>query len=182
MKKIRYFFVVALILSIVSYCGCGYTTRAYIGAYKSIYVAPFKNKVNIADSRSEYSRSASYYPLLESTITQAVVNRFIFDGSLKIAKEENADVVLKGELISYERGPMRYAENNEDVTQYRITLVVNIGLYEAETGKQIWQKENFAGDSSYYTTGSQTKSEKSALDDAIKDLARRIVEQFIEAW
>jgi hypothetical protein len=77
MKKIRYFFVVAFILSIVSYCGCGYTTRAYIGAYKSIYVAPFKNRVNIADSRSEYSRSVSYYPLLESTITQAVVNRFI---------------------------------------------------------------------------------------------------------
>ncbi len=182
MKKISLSLVVIFVLGIIAYSGCGYTTRSYLGPYQKIYVAPFKNSIDIANAKSAYSNYITYYPLLESTITQAVVNRFIFDGSLKITKEENADVVLRGELISYERTAMRYAENNEDVTQYRITLIVNIGLYNAKTGEQIWQKNSFAGDSNYYTTGSQVKSEKAALDDAVSDLARRIVEEFIEAW
>lgn len=182
MKKIVCFLATIFVLCTLVYSGCGYTTRAYIGPYQKIYVAPFRNRIDIANAKSEYSRYMTYYPLLESTITQAVVNRFIFDGSLKITREEDADAVLKGELVSYERGAMRYAENNEDVTQYRVTLVVNIGLYNADTGAQIWQKNNLAGDSNYYTTGSQAKSEKSALDDAVSDLARRVVEEFVEAW
>lgn len=182
MKTMRRFLVVVCLLYVIVYSGCGYTTRAYVGAYQKIYVAPFKNSIDIASARSEYSRYVTYYPLLESTITQAVVNRFLFDGSLKIVKESDADVLLKGELISYNRGAMRYAENNEDVTQYRITLVVNISLYDTKTGELVWQKDSFAGDANYQTTGTQAKSEKAALDDAISDLARRIVDQFLEEW
>lgn len=182
MKKIKYLLFLAFVLYIASFYGCGYTTRVYIGPYQTIYVAPFKNSINIADIRSEYSRYISNFPLLETTITRAVVNRFIFDGSLKITKKPDADIVLKGELISYERDALRYAENNEDVTQYRVTLVVDMGLYDGKTGNRIWQKDSFAGDSTYHTTGSQVKSEKSALDDAVSDLARRIVEELVEAW
>ena len=182
MRKLKYFLLVICVLYLVAFCGCGYTTRAYIGPYQTIYVTPFKNRIDITNIKSEYSRYITYYPLLEATVTRAVVDRFIFDGSLKITKEEGADLILKGELVTYERGALRYAEDNEEVTEYRITLLVNIGLYNGKTGKQIWQKNSFAGDSSYYPTGSQAKSEKAALDDAISDLARRIVEELVEAW
>jgi len=182
MNKLKHFFFISCILYFVSFCGCGYTTRAYVGAHKSIYVAPFKNSINIATERAAYSRYMSYYPLLESTITQKVVSRFIFDGSLRVLKEEDADTILRGELISYSRDALIYADNNEDVEEYRITLTVNIIFYDGESGKKIWQKDSFSGDTSYFVTGSQAKSEKSALDDAIDDLARRIVEAFVEQW
>lgn len=162
--------------------GCGYTTRSYTGIHKTVYVAPFKNEINIADEKAAYSRYMSYYPLLEATITRAVVDRFLFDGSLKVAKEKDADVVLKGELISYNRDPVRYTDDNETVDEYRTTVTVNIALYKGETGELIWQKDSFSGDTSYYITGTRAKSEKEALDDAIKDLARRVVEEFTEAW
>lgn len=181
-KKIKSFLVIIMFFSLMAYCGCGYTTRVYIGPYQTIYVASFKNSVNIADARSNYSSYITYYPLLETTITSAIVNRFIFDGSFKINKEDTADLILRGELVSYERGALRYAENNEDVTEYRVTLIINMGLYERETGKQLWQKNSFAGDSSYETIGTQAKTEKAALDDAISDLARRVVEELVEAW
>jgi len=182
MNKLKHFFFISCILYFVCFCGCGYTTRAYVGAHKSIYVAPFKNSINIATERAAYSRYMSYYPLLESTITQKVVSRFIFDGSLKVLKEEDADTILRGELISYSRDALIYADNNEDVEEYRITLTVNIIFYDGESGKKIWQKDSLSGDTSYFVTGSQAKSEKSALDDAIDDLARRIVEAFVEQW
>jgi hypothetical protein len=167
---------------IFTFHGCGYTTRAYTGIYKTIYVAPFKNSINVADEKAAYSKYMSYYPLLESTITQAVVNRFIFDGSLKVVKEQDADVVLKGELIAYNRDAVRYADNNEDVQEYRITLTINMALYNGDTGELIWQKGGFSGDTSYYISGTRAKSEKDALDSAISDLARRVVEEFVEAW
>jgi hypothetical protein len=173
--------VFAFALLMFNLYGCGYTTRAYTGIYKTIYVAPFKNGINTADEKASYTKYMSYYPLLESTITRAVVDRFIFDGSLKVVKENYADVVLKGELISYNRDAVRYTDNNEDVQEYRITLTVNISLY-GKAGELIWQKNNFSGDTSYYITGTRTKSEKDALDDAIKDLARRVVEGFVEVW
>ncbi|MFC1709105.1 LPS assembly lipoprotein LptE [Candidatus Omnitrophota bacterium] len=182
MKKVNNILVAIGIFGLIVCCGCGYTTRVYIGPYQSIYVAPFKNNVNVASTGSEYSRYVSYYPLLESTITSAVIDRFIFDGNLKVIKQENADIVLKGELISYKRDAARYAENNEDVTEYRITIIINMGLYNNKTGEQIWQKNSFAGDSSYHITGSQAKTEKAALDSAISDLARRVVEELVEAW
>ena len=182
MNKIKYLFLFLILVSCISLYGCGYTTRAYVGPYKSIYTAPFRNKIDISNYRSEGSDYKTYYPLLESTITQAIVNRFIFDGSLKSYKEENADLILKGELISYQRGALKYADNNEDVDEYRVTLIVNISLYRTSDGELIWQKDGFAGDSSYFTTGSYAKSEKAALDDAISDLARRVVEAVVEAW
>lgn len=182
MKKSNIILLFAIGYLLFATMGCGYSTRAYVGPYKTIYVAPFKNSINIADAQSEYARYKTYYPLLESTITQKVVDRFIFDGSLRISREEDADLVIRGELVSYERGALRYAANNEDVTEYRITLLVNIGLYNGKDGKLIWQKNNFAGDTSYFTTGSQAKSEKTALDAAVVDLARRITEAVVEAW
>ena len=170
------------ILYIVSFYGCGYTTRAYVGAYQTIYVAPFKNSINIADERAAFASYMSYYPLLESTITRAVVDRFIFDGSLKVVNEENADIILKGELIAYNRDALRYADNNEDVEEYRITLTANLALYKGESGDLVWERDSFSGDTSYFITGSQAKSEKAALDAAVSDLARRVVEEFVEEW
>ncbi|MDD5005081.1 MAG: LptE family protein [Candidatus Omnitrophica bacterium] len=179
MKKL---IILGFVLLFLGFYGCGYTTRAYVGPYKTIYIAPFKNSINIASEKATYSNYLTYYPLLESAITQAVVDRFILDGSLKVVKESDADVVLKGELISYDRNPLRYAANNEDATEYRITLTVNMGFYRGKDGTEISKKNGFSGDTSYFITGSQAKSEKAALDDAIKDLARRIVEDFVEVW
>jgi hypothetical protein len=179
----RIFKVILLFAFLIfTFHGCGYTTRSYTGIYKTIYVAPFKNEINIADEKASYSKYMTYYPLLESTITQAVVNRFIFDGSLKVVKEQDADVILKGELVSYNRDAVRYADNNEDVQEYRITLTINMALYKGDTGELIWQKNGFSGDTSYYISGTRAKSEKDALDNAISDLSRRVVEEFVEAW
>ena len=180
MIRIRYCVLLGICF-LLCVSGCGYTTRAYIGPYQTIYVAPFKNNVDIAKTKVEYANYAGYYPLLESTITNAVVDRFIFDGSLKTVRENEADVIIKGALVSYVRGAARYAENNEDVNEYRVTITVEVEFYNNDTQKLIWQK-HISGDSSYFTTGTQALTEKQALDSAITDLSRRIVEAVVEAW
>lgn len=170
-----------LLLALIS--GCGYTTHAYVAqtGRKTIYVQAFVNKVNTTSEYSEGSRFKTYFPLLENKITNAVIDRYIFDGNLKIAKEQDADLILKGELVNYRRDSLRDTSSNEP-EEYRITLFVNLTMIDAKTHKVLWEKTEFAGDTSYFTTGKFVKSESQAVDDASRDLARRIVELTVEAW
>ena len=45
-----------------------------------------------------------------------------------------------------------------------------------------WTESNFVGETTYFTSGSLAKSENVAIQDALTDLARRIVERTIEDW
>lgn len=162
--------------------GCGYTTRSLVTAqYTRIYIPQFANKINItqdADSQSKYRINK---PLLETDITKSVVNRFIFDGNLKVSKSEYADVALKGELLEFRRDPLRYT-NSEDVEEYRLSIVVKIILWDQKADKALWEENNFTGDTTYFVTGANAKSEATAINDAITDLSRRIVERVVEQW
>ncbi|MBM3248228.1 MAG: hypothetical protein FJZ10_02250 [Candidatus Omnitrophica bacterium] len=169
-----------LILSFVS--GCGYTTRSMIDPnIKTIYIKPFENKIDFGTQDSVYSKLRTYYPNLETDITTAVASRFLFDGNLKVVKENDADVILKGELVEYRRDVLRY-KDDEDIEEYRLNIVVNISLWNTKENKIIWQENRFTGETTYFTSGSKAKAESTAIKDGITDLARRIVERAIENW
>jgi len=177
-KFLRYF----LLLLAVGIAGCGYTTRAYVEktGYSTIYVKPFVNKVDTTTEYSEGRRFKTYYPLLENKVTNAVVDKYNMDGNLRVTREEDADVVLKSELISYRREAVRVSDENPE--EYRITLFVHMVLLDNKTKKVLWEKNDFSGDASYFATGPSVKSESQGLDDACQDLARRIVETTVEVW
>jgi hypothetical protein len=173
---------IIIILFAINLAGCGYTTRALISAdIKSIYIEPFKNKIDFTSEYSEYSRLRSYYPLLESDITNAIVDRFKFDGNLKIARRNEADVILEGDLVEYRRDATRYTDN-DDVEEYRISIVVDIKLWSTDKQEYLWQESHFVGDTTYFVRGSQATTESAAVKKAVTDLARRIVERTIEDW
>lgn len=176
------------ILLVTSYCllvtlwGCGYTTRTMIAeGFRTIYISPFVSKIDITQETDTASKYRIYKPYLETNITKSVINKFLIDGNLKPVKSEKADLVLKGELVEFRRDPLRYTDSNE-VAEYRLNLVVNIGLWDNKLNKLIWEENNFTGDTTYFTTGSSAKSEDTAINDAYTDLARRIVERTIEHW
>jgi hypothetical protein len=60
--------------------------------------------------------------------------------------------------------------------------VVNLSLWDKKENKLVWQETNFTGDSTYFVTGAQAKSEDTAINDAIGDLSRRIVGRVVEQW
>jgi len=158
--------------------GCGYSTRSALpSSWRTICVLQFANKV---DYTSESKRSL-YLPLLEVKVGSAVISRFQYDGNLKIAKSDTADLVLEGELVDYDRAALRY-DNNDNVTEYRVRIVTNLKLTEGKDGEVIWEEQGFAGEASYFASGAQGTSETSAVENAIQDLARRIVERTIENW
>ncbi|MCX5694368.1 MAG: LPS assembly lipoprotein LptE [Candidatus Omnitrophica bacterium] len=189
-NRISYVFLASTvcILLALALTGCGYTTRSMLyGTYNTIYVAPFLNKVDIAQESFSANKYRIYRPMLETDITKKVINRYLFDGNLRPAKEGAADLVLKGELVEYRKDPLSYTHDTENVTEYRINIYVNISLWDTKENKMLWQENNFNGNYSYFTaeninSASIKVPEATAVNNAIEDLARRIVERTVEQW
>lgn len=166
---------------------CGYTTRSMIsGKYRSIYITPFVNKVDFIRETAVSNNYKIYRPMLETEITKAVIDKFIFDGNLKMREKESADLILKGDLVEFRKDPLRYSENNE-VDEYRLNLAVDISLWDNRENRLIWEEKGFTGDFTYFPTTSTLvnvikKSDEQAVIDAEKDLARRIIERTVEQW
>ncbi|MCX5712182.1 MAG: LptE family protein [Candidatus Omnitrophica bacterium] len=175
------FILLSASLSLAS--GCGYSTHsAFISQYRTVYVEPFINKVDFTQEKYIANKYRTYKPLLETDVTHAVVDKFLFDGSLKPVPRENARLILKGEVVQFRRDPLRYDADNETVLEYRINIVVNISLRDVQEDKILWEENGFTGDTTYFVSGSSIKSDDQATQDAIADLARRIVERTVEAW
>ncbi len=179
MKRPFLLFFMSILLLIP---GCGYTTRSLLPSdLKTIYVDNFKNAINVSAEQSNLRMYRGYRPGMERDLTTAVNDKYVFDGNLGIAREPNADLILTGELVDFRREALRYDANN-NVEEYRIIMIVNIELTNHKTGKVMWTEKGFSGETTYRTSGSLAKSDTAAVNDAIIDLARRIVERTVEAW
>ena len=172
-----------LFLAVIALAGsglhCGYSTHSGMpSGYRTIHVEPFKNKINYTDE----NRRNVYFPLMEVTARNAIVKRITFDGNLRIKKEPSqADVILKGNLVGYERQPLRYDEN-DNVIEYRIQVIVDLVLWDVKQDVQVWEEKGFVGETTYFQTGVNAMSEAGALDKAMEDLGRRVVERTVENW
>ena len=149
--------------------GCGYTTNAFFlpAHIKTVYVETFQNK--------------SDQPNLENDLRAKLIETVQNDGNLKIAPEDEADTVLRGELTGYTRQALRYL-NDEAVQEYRITVTVNFNFFDRKNNTNIVKADGFSGDTSYYLSGSKAKSESAARSDALDDLAHRILNKVITLW
>jgi outer membrane lipopolysaccharide assembly protein LptE/RlpB len=174
--------IILFCLSILMLSGCGYTTRSLISEkYKTINIAPFVNKIELTLESDSNNKYKVYRPMLETEVTRAVINKFLSDGNVKPVVEDMSDLDLKGELVEFRRDPLRYTSNDE-VEEYRINIAVNLRLWDRKNDKLSWEENNFTGSATYFVTGAQAKSEEAAVQDAIKDLSRRIVERVVEQW
>jgi len=158
--------------------GCGYSTGSLLPAkYRRISVEPFVNKVETIDSNG----ITPYVPLLETKVRTAIIDRFLFDGSLRIADSSKANLILTGALTGIQQDDLRQ-DINQNIQEYRIRIVISMTLKDADTGMVLWSEPSFSGETTYFLTGSQATSQSAAIDAALTDLATRVVERTIEDW
>lgn len=171
-----------IIISLFILSGCGYTVRSnFPPDIKTVHIETFANKVSITQETTDRYSYRTYRPLLEVDITNAVINRFIYYGDLRIVKEKNADLALSGELKDFIRQPLRTSSSG-NAEEFRLNLIVDITLKNTKRNKVMWTERDLIGDTTYFVTGPLAKSEAQAMDEAIKDLARRIVDRVVEGW
>ncbi len=170
-----------LVVFLLVFPGCGYTTKTILPeGVKTVHVDIFRNNIDITKEASAKDRYEIYRPNLEVDLRDSIVNRIFLDGNLKMSDKDSADAVLEGQILQYRKDPLRY--QNEVVQEYRVSLVCSIKLVRQKDSEVLFEEENITGDTTYFTTGTLQKTETSALNDAMSDLARRIVNKIVEDW
>ena len=162
--------------------GCGYTTRPGLPSYlRTVYVKPFTNQIDVTALTTNYQRFPIYRHAMEVDLTKAVLNRYQFTGLLRPGTEHGADSRLEGELVEFRRDALRY-NASQQVEEWRLSVVVNVRFYDLRMNTVMWEEGRLTGDTTYFELGPNAESESAALDRAITDTARRIVERTVGNW
>ncbi len=163
-KKI--FFVLSLIL--LSSCG-----------YRIAYHLP----PNIHSIAVPILKNETYQPGIEVPITNQIITKFLRDGSLKVRKERDSDLLLSGKITAYKRNAIAFdPEDSDEPIQYRLYLRLGFILKDLRTNKVLWKISNLTGKTTYFVTGNYSKTESEALREATEDLAQKVVERVVEFW
>lgn len=161
--------------------GCGYTTKSLLPEnIQRVHVAPVVNTIDLSAEISDKTPFRVYRPGLEVELTNAIINRYIFDGTLKVTAPEKADALFEATLVDYRRDALRYSEG-EDVQEYRLSVTIDAVFKDKTTGKELWSKR-IVGDTTFFLAGPRAISEDQAATRAVEDVARRVVEATIEYW
>jgi len=175
MRSLKTFVSFAVLLGALTLAGCGYTTKTVLPrGIQTIYVDTVKNKIPITEMES-------YQQGLEMDITNAVISRLQVDGNLRVVAKDEADSVLEMDLIAYEQEGLRF-DRLEEVEEYRMFIVLEMTLTDARTDEIIWEEPSFSGDSEYYVTQIKQIGEQAAVQNAVANLAKNVVDRIVEDW
>ena len=173
MKKYCFLILVPFLLS-----GCGYKVGSLLPKdIKTISVPTITNN--------------TMEPGIELPITNAVIKRFRVDGTLRVVKEKDADLLLEGKLVEYSREPLRYkGKDFNKVREYRLKLRAKLTLTDLRTGKSVWEEPVYVtGETSYFLEGDLQTDEMTAfglpyqeakLPTLDEDFARKVVDAVVE--
>ncbi len=116
---------VAVLLLFLGFTACGVYTFNPRGksSLTTIAVEPFENLTG------QYG--------LEDLMTEAVIDAFIADGTIKVVSADVAQAVLLGTLTRYERLVQEFNELDQ-VAQYKVRVGVDITLSDPESRDEIW--------------------------------------------
>lgn len=179
-NRVRSLAAIAVLVG-MALTGCGYTTKAKVlDTVRTVYIAPVKNTIDLSGEIGDNANFRVYRPGLEVELTNAIINRFIFDGNLKVASAETADAVVEAKLVDYRRDPLRYTDG-DDVQEYRLNITIEAVVYTKPDRKVLW-RDGITGDTSYILSGPLSKTEDEAAALAVEDTARRVVEKTMESW
>ena len=168
--------LVALACAAALVAGCGYTNKTVLPKkIHSIAVPTFEDRI---PTDSDFTHQAG----LVVDVTNAVINRLLFDGNLRVVDEKDADVTLVGKVIRFDQEPTRF-DDLERVEEYRLVVVTHITLLDNHTQKPLWIESNLGGDTEFFLEGSSRgKGQRRATEEAVEELARNIVDRIVEDW
>jgi len=120
-------------------------------------------------------------PRIEVLVTGTVIKQFQQDGTFRITNEDQADAVLKAEIVSVARSPARSVRGNVlSTTEFNLFMTVNYKLV-GKDGK-VLSPGAVSGSTSFFVGSDVSTDERQAMPLAAEELARHLVSQLSEGW
>jgi hypothetical protein len=155
--------VIASLLLIVA-CGVYTFSPSALGSLKSLAVPLFENQTTESGIRER--------------LTDQLAQAFVSDNTLKIAREQQADAILRGTVISYVQDPYSYTQA-EVVNEYICRIGLNVQFSNRKTGKVIWEE---MGMSNFGVYSAATETEEDGKIRAIAKLVEDILNRTVKGW
>ena len=156
-----------ILLALFLVSGCGYSAGKLLpGHIKKLYIPTFENDT------TRYG--------IEQDITTAVTEAFTNDNRLSVVSEGEADAVLHGVIIAYEKGALTF-DRAQSVDEFKIEITVAVEFEDLREGKVLWREDQFRAWESY-REGEGQGGEEVVIEGAIATLAKDMVSRTIEGW
>ena len=153
--------------------GCGYylvgTGNTLPPHLKSIAIPIFKN--------------SSSQPEIHRELTSIILRSFINDGRLKVAKKDEADLLMKGALTYYDTRTAAFGSDDLS-SDIIIELGVDVEVMDQVKNK-IFLKQKLKTQWDYNSTSDISDTETArlrALDDAYNELGTRLVSLIVDQF
>lgn len=167
--------LVALALSAGLLCGCGYTNKTILPKEISTIAVPtFEDRI---PAEVDFTHQAG----LPIDVTNAVIDRLLFDGNLRVVDEKEADVTLVGKIVRFDQEPTRFNEL-ERVEEYRLIVTAHVTLLDNRTKRPLWVESSLSGEKVFFLEGSRASGQRLATEEAVLEVARNIVDRIVEDW
>jgi len=162
-----------LVLVATCFGGCGiYSVSGSLPAHiKTAAVPLFENET-------------SEIGIVES-LTDAIQNAVISDGSMKVVGEFQADAVVRGTIIDVVNQADEFTREERAET-FRITIIAQVEFFDRAKNRVIWREERMEGWARYDAAGGSAEGVNSTREDAIEDaadmLAKEIIDKTVAGW
>jgi hypothetical protein len=141
----------------------------YLRSVHSIAVPTFDNKTLV--------------PRIAVLVTDSVIKQFQQDGTYRIAGDDQADAILKGEITRISRAPVRSVRGNVLATsEFSLSLRVRYSLVTRGSGRVLAPPKEVTGTTSFFVGPDITSDERQAFPLAAEALATGLVSQLSEGW
>ena len=160
-------------ISCFLFSGCGYhlvgTGNTLPPHLKTIYISVFKN--------------TSSQPEIHRELTSAVLQSFISDGRLKVARKNNADLIMEATLDYYKIRNVSFG-SQDLVSNIIIELGVQLKVTDQVKNKTFMERQ-LKTQWDYKSTSDVATTERArlkAIDLGFQDLGRRLVSLLIDQF
>jgi hypothetical protein len=137
--------------------------------YRSVAVPMFKNR--------------TLKPQMEAQVTNAIIKRLQTDGSLAVRSVDDADVIVQGEIILYDRAMLRGQRLDTTVpSELRLLIHARIEAHDRVTGAVVVPPTVVFGSADTFVGADQQTAELQALPLIADDLAKKAVSLLVERW
>ena len=173
----RFAFLLPLAALVFSSCAgyhVGPIKPTRMAAVNTIAVPSFKNETLL--------------PRVEVLLAHALIKQFQQDGTYKIVRDNDADVIVQGHLEQIVRRPSRSVRGNVLLTrEFTLTLRCRYEVTDRRTGARLYGR-SANGETSFFVSSADaiaadvTQDERQAIPLAAERLAEDIVSHLSEGW
>ncbi len=118
----------------------------------------------------------------EQGVTDAIVAQFTEDNTLRVVGEEEADSILRGAVVLYERPVMSY-DASGNPKEYKVRVVAKLSYEDLTKNEVVWEEE-VEGWAVYSDTaaGGYEATEEEAREYAFVKLAQDVLSKTVQGW